>query len=308
MLAGASAKFAPIHSSLDKTIHIGTNPFPIGIYEQHCKKQTIQNPAIFITATPKLAWEKIIDAIIPLWIHEVFSFGKVKHTVILPNWKDDLVPSLQPILDSTPITENTSFCFRDAVVATSTGSIPYVANSSKYISMSKGEIVQKHLESLFLLRQDIIASLASKYTNRNMVSRKIVLDGSARFVKNQLMRMFPNTEIDIISDTDDVRLIAETVRQAEIFVASDPRSMAYSIFLSPNASIVEVPADGAECLDASSMWGRITGAKHVVVGRSQMCRHDTIASWVDALNDGNLRFKQPSDSSLGEAFVDVSQS
>jgi hypothetical protein len=178
------------------------------------------NVSLFVAAEPTQTFEVLIDVVIPVFL--AFSRNRSNSIVLLKN-QTSLVKNLEPF-DFEIMYYNTSErrCF-------SAGRFLRSSNStSPYLNHHTDEDQIQFV--LDMLSNFSVAELRRLYTNSSLESTFVLCDAQAK-------QELPNFECEEMPDTDDLRIIADSVARAAHFLVSDVRSLMFALFMNEHGRI-----------------------------------------------------------------------
>ena len=305
--------FDPIISSRNSTISVNitllsTQQFasafniPYNNYQQ--RNDSIAGPdVLFLDSDPSMGFLKIIDVLIPVFVHTYYTKKDKMPTLVLTKNQDKQIPIIEKIF-SGPIklSEETKMCWSNGAVLSSINGIPHFLNESIYADKPYFSALL-HIDFITRLKQEIINDLRFSFIKKKAPKKDlIVLDSDLSEMKHILQLLYPHVTIEVINDKSDIRKTAKLVSKASILVCSNVLTMSYSIFLQPDVStLVEVLPIGQECVKVGKRWSQITQTKYASIGRdSRKCTSQTLEDYF--VNLENLTYPELTQQEIHSVF------
>ena len=226
---------------------------------------------LLLDSNPKLGYVEILDVLIPVWIHSFYNSRAINQTVLLTKNQEEQIKILQKIFPGKiKLSQDTNQCFTDGIVLSSLNGIKHLSNITK-IGNNTFYPALEHLNYIFRIKPEIINSLRERFVLDAQAKRnRIVLDKDMAHLKHIISEVFPKLRIDVIDDTEDIRVIAKLVSKASVLVASNILTMSYSIFLQPKVStLVEVAPNGFGCAFIGRRWAHLANVKYAQLGNNE---------------------------------------
>ena len=236
--------------------------------------------SIFIGANPKHAYKKITDILLPLW---AFIFDKQDHvnnmTLVTFHEQNDLMPFIKNIYNGkiNKSTE-TKFCFSSGLVLGSSDLPSYNNNMKEYNNPSISPYLAEtyYYEYISRLNDQMIHRLkqrisASDDQVKPNTKKHIVLDHGSKIIYSTLEKLYPNAKLTVISDADPLNLIQHILSKADIYITSDIKRGAYSIFMNSGTHLVELAPKGLGCFHSCRQWAKLFQLQYSSIYSSDEC-------------------------------------
>ena len=294
------SNFKPFHLSDDISVNVINTQSPAATYASINNISMLKNEnnnmldSIFIGANSKLSYEKITDVLIPLWglIHDKQDFTN-DSTIVLFNENNDLVQFLKPIFNGEiKKSTDTNQCFSNGVVLASSTSPAYNLNMHEFQDQTTGPLLSEafHYDHITHINQKNIKTLREKFNSlldnqpKQGNRKHIVLDHGSRILLSTLEKLYPKAKFEVISDADPLNLISNILSKADVFITSNIRTAAYSIFMNPGKKIVELPPTGLGCFRACERWASLLKLRYYSLSdQKDICLAKTLLDYLKLL-------------------------
>ncbi|EAX90068.1 hypothetical protein TVAG_371290 [Trichomonas vaginalis G3] len=260
--------FYPLRSSKNTTLKLIPNNYGAKAYAQFYKipflESEVQKPkVIFIENDPKLSYEKIYDLLIPLTYFTVTNRDTEQKIVFSKN-QTHLQSLVSKIFNGSIHDYNKSICYDYGVVLGNSEGIRYDLNQTLHHEYPYLNQV-RHFQELFSIDPIYIDFIRDTYTKNHMKTGRIAVVDDVKSIIPVLQQLYPNSDIDMIHDDMDIENIAETVSKCQILIGSNLFNLAYSVFLNPYASIVELQPLGLSGQQFAENWANLTKTKYYAI-------------------------------------------
>ncbi|KAH0787983.1 hypothetical protein GPJ56_008084 [Histomonas meleagridis] len=264
------AIFAPFLAAQNDTIQIQVDKSSREVFASTHLDFTKQHvPTLFITANNKEPWRQIIDVLLPIY-HFMRSTNSIPQLYLTRN-QNHLLQSIGRITQSPILLNDTKGCFDEGHFIRSTGSIPLDLNVSSH-NTTESKSFGSQYQWLFSLKPDLIHHFRSLFTSNTKVSNIIVVDRYKKYA-NIIEQLYPGYSVVKIPKTENVAEIAELMSSAKVFISSHLSTMVYGLFLSKDATLVEMQPIGRECTNHGKKIAEKVGCGyHAMMKKSCRCR------------------------------------
>ena len=266
----SDAKFEPMISSKGSEIPVNFTHLSTLIYSTthnitYNNKDTM-NPyapnVLILDADPKLGYQKIVDVMIPVWAFSYSYNGENKQQLILTHDQFNQYENIEPIFNGDVKGSSENICFSRGTVLSSTGSKSYTVPKEFYDSKDSTFTEYLHYNLISMLDQEILIAMRDRFMLSELGApsppekTRIVLDSNLASLSQIIKKLYPEAIVDVISDTNLLKITAKTLSKANVFVGSNIKTLAYSIFMQKGTHIVEVVPNGLSCIAAGRFWAQ----------------------------------------------------
>jgi hypothetical protein len=206
-----------------------------------------QTNTLFIAIGPNSTREIFAYVIMSLFGAYFHSFDTTDYQILLmnPDSQMHLVPSLQPLLRHEVQTLTPNVCYTHALFVRAPGFVrPYSAD--KQTEEIDGIIA--HLEYIHRFRAEI----------KNMIKRMYASDVPRETGRVTVTHHFsdripqwhsvcPQCQFIDLPDNLTIPDLSHIIASSHVFVSGDLLTNLYAMFMHPNATLIDIPPDGAEC-------------------------------------------------------------
>jgi hypothetical protein len=118
--------------------------------------------------------------------------------------------------------------------------------------------------------RDSLQSFSAMLTDGELPTRnRIVMDRYGAFLFPRICQTFPNADVSLLPDTDDIAVAAKAVAASHVFVACHISAVVLGMF--SHGAVLEVQPHGLECTTFGSLWTAVSGAVYVPVRNDTVC-------------------------------------
>jgi hypothetical protein len=231
-------------------------------------------PVIFISAAPTEPWRQLTDVLFPVWITIAGSTLRNESSAVLlrPNLQKHLIAGIQRIVNVKTINAG---CFAAGEFPRTPGAIPFGGLSEITLA---DHLLWMGSESKML--HNFCQELAGDV---KVVRYRIVIDRFGGFLLNCICRMFPNANVLILPETNDIIVLARIVASCHVFVACHVSAVMLGMFA--KGAVVEVQPDGFECVAFGKLWTPVGGAVYIPLktGGRCNCTNSNLSHYLEAL-------------------------
>ena len=275
--APPDAEYLPMRTSKDHFIRVNATKYSAESYASvnniSVLKNTLsQTDVFFLDADPRLGYQKISEILIPIYTliynRQHTSYNS---TLVLTHNQIDQIDLIRTIYDGNiTLSSNSNFCFGEGIFLSSSSSQPYNVPPIEFFEPSRAQYIPETIlydtitrinENIFKeLKEKMYRAFLSKHESKSSQSPKkhIVIDSSYRRMIPQIQALYPNAKVESISDTDSFDLIVELMSKADIFITSNVKTAAYSIFMNENKVLMEIAPNGFGCFKSCSKWASLS--------------------------------------------------
>jgi hypothetical protein len=238
-----------------------------------------QEQVFFVSSSATTAVEQLYDVIIPLWGALAVSPQHELVRVYLTRNQTHLMKNIRKIIKTEFLFNDTRGCFADGSFMKAVGPMPLDVASQ---NTTRADAIAAQLIWTMTFAPEVFVLLRSQFTKKNIVKGRIVIDEVAAQLLPDLQLWFPTATIVAIPTTDDLSVIADCIAQAALFIATRIESLAFALFLSPGAGVVEMQPTGFECTAFGIRWVTAMGGKYrpLRTGTCAYCSYTDIACYL----------------------------
>lgn len=292
----------PLVTSYNHTITHTIHHVPAAHYQHGNKEYKIHsNPVVFISARPDSLWRQLVDVLIPLWATMAFYERPSEYEVLLTQNQIELIPNLKFMISTDILLNDTLGCYGNGYFAKAPGGKSIDENLTIYNDKSEAQLLAEHLAWVMAARPSLIAPFKQMFVTYPLVSNKVILDAVGELYREQLERLYPDLVFERLPETVNMQEMANAVAEARIFIGGHISSLAFGVFMYPEAFMIEIQPNGLECSAFAQKFAQMSGAGYASMhtGKCKVCTFDNLTCYLDS----ELKYRPISDKNL-KAVID----
>jgi hypothetical protein len=254
--------FSKVQLSQNISIDVFIDSRAVEAYRNSVLATYQQTNTLFIAIGPNSTSEIFAYVIISLFGAYFHSFDTTDYEILLmnPDSQMHLVPSLQPLLRHQIQTLAPNVCYTNALFVRAPGFLsPYSAD--KQTEEIDGIIA--HLEYIHRFRSEIKDIIKRKYSpGVPRVAGRVTVTHHFSDRIAQWHSVCPQCQFIDLPDNLTIPELSHVIASSHVFVSGDLLTNLYAMFMHPNATLIDVPPDGAEC----SQLGRKFATQYYITG------------------------------------------
>ncbi|EAY11151.1 hypothetical protein TVAG_498450 [Trichomonas vaginalis G3] len=291
-----SAAFSQINTTSNSYINVSFARTPYSPHINAMNPTELRNgnpgaPDIyFLDANPTKAHEILLDVVFPIWISTYYTKSTHMPALMLTSNQENLVNIIKSVFDGEIFMKNQNVCYGDGVVLPTRSGIKYLVNRTMYQTIP-GLAWGEFMDQITRLKPEIISEVKHHFTSKKMVSGRISVHQKCSYVLPELKKAFPKAKIEVISDDDDLRIIANTIAKSQMFVTAFAEESIYSVFMNENATVAEVLPIGFECTQYAKRYAMSMNLNYVALGKRndyKGCREHNLFEYFEAMDNMTL--------------------
>jgi hypothetical protein len=240
-------------------------------FREKWKPKIFRESVLFIAATPKELWRELVDVLLPMWRVLLDQKNREKKRIFLVRKTFGVTNNIEKVGVGQLIENADIACFSDGQFVSSTGAVSIGRSIPETYKESEAVALARQLTELSQIRSENMTGFIEKFTNGIMREDRIVIDGKITGLAGQLRQWYPFLMIEELPITDDLSVVADSVRGARIFVCSHISTCVFGIFLGRNGTMLEIPPDGFECTTFGEIYAQLAKAEYFPLLTSERC-------------------------------------
>jgi hypothetical protein len=226
-------------------------------------------PTVLIAAAPTEAWRILTDVLLPVWAGTIdYPVRSLIQVLLLANqvW---LMEYLRPLAGYKVFFRNASECFSDATFPRASASLPLLSRPQSGFA----EVNALADQLLWAIGLNPAATRAFGALYRNTTARPghVLLDRETERFRVRLQKLFRNCTFRKWPKSDNFWKIVQKVAECQIVFVGHISSTAFGLFLSHNATMLELQPEGLECTAFGERFAELAGAHYRPVRSAPRC-------------------------------------
>lgn len=266
--------FNPMNTTSDMYINCSHARVPYAAFVQSAQVPEKRYPAqqlpgpdvFFLAAKPEKGYDIILDLIIPIWSSNYYIKHQITSSILLTHDQDYLIPIIRTIHNGEIMHRSDNICYGLGTVLPTRTALKYTINTSFY-EQHKFVPWVEHMDHSSRIKPEIMREVRELFTSKSASSDRITVQKKVEYVIPNLKKAFPNAKIDVLIDTDDIKVIANIMAKTRLFVTAFLEESSYAIFMNPNTTVAEVLPHGFECTQYANRWAQMIGLNYAALGK-----------------------------------------
>jgi hypothetical protein len=180
-----------------------------------------------------------------------------------------IVPALNMLFPDIPVLNISETCMDHGVFLRGPGGV----RIDQYATQAEPDLVSlvSHLRWLLGMGTDTIQSFRAALINSTITNGTVAVDKIAAGLTPHLSVLFPGLTVKVIPRHANFTAVVGLVSDASVLITTGPSSLFFSVFLPPNATIVEIQPNGLECAQFGEEWASLIGIRYMKTGSRENC-------------------------------------
>jgi hypothetical protein len=236
-------------------------------------------PVLFVSSGARTAAEQLVDVVLPLWAALAQTPARAAARVCLTRNQLHLMKNIERIVPGAPLLNDTLACFAEGHILRAAGA---AALDALPRSMTHEEAIAEQLLWTMQWRPEWVAALRARFTERTMVSGRVVVEAGSAGLIQYLRQIVPAASVEVLPTTDDLGVVADCLAQAALFIGTSVFSMVFCMFMSPGAGLLEIQPAGFKCTAFGNSWAKLAGVKYqpLRTGECDYCDHTNLPCYL----------------------------
>jgi hypothetical protein len=239
-------EFNLIQLSSNRTMDVIIHDWSLERYRKDVCGELERRPSLFVSVSANSTSRILSDVILPLFGAFYHSFNRNDYLIVLIDreTQSHLVPSLIPLLKNEIQWIQPNACYTMALFVRSPGSVPPQSNHT----FSDFDGIVDHMEYIYRFGDPVLAKLSSFFGRSVSIIRgKVAVDPIFAGFVEEWQKNCSQCNFMVLNESLAVPEMAEVVASSNLLISGGLYTNLYAPLLSVNATLIEIPQDGAEC-------------------------------------------------------------